>query len=262
MVVSIMAIPKYKQIAQELGDRIIAGEYVPQQRMPSDYELANEFEVTRMTIRKSIDLLIKNNLLYRQENAGTYVMSDVSRGNSSGLKLSDEQNNDSNEPKILSGEQGLHSFSEVAKTKGKTTKTKVIGHKISKYDEELWKKLEASKNEKILCVDRVRYLGEEPMTHEKLWIRMKFLPNDLSVSDYSKSMFHFIEDKVKIAYSHQEFEATIADEQESELLSVSVGAPLFFVQSTTYSKTGVPVLFDESYYRGDKYRFQSTYIRE
>ena len=66
---------KFEKIANEIQQRIENGVYVRSQKLPSEYDLAKEFAVSRLTIRKAIDELIQKNILYKLKNRGTYVMS-------------------------------------------------------------------------------------------------------------------------------------------------------------------------------------------
>ena len=51
---------KFEAVAQEIQTRIQKGQYVSSQKLPSEYDLAKEFEVSRLTIRKAIDDLVKS----------------------------------------------------------------------------------------------------------------------------------------------------------------------------------------------------------
>ncbi|MDR0922432.1 MAG: GntR family transcriptional regulator [Lactobacillales bacterium] len=232
--------PIYLQVAETIEERIQEHKYVSSQRLPSDYELAAEFSVSRLTVRKAIEYLIQKQLLVRYKNRGTYVM---------------------NQEKIHSGESGLRGFSEVAEAQGKKTRSKIIESGEVPFHEKLWETLEAAENEEIYHVKRVRYLDDEPMTMENLYIRRKFLPKEMTTSELEHSIFGLIEQTMKIAYSHQEIEAILATKEVAKLLEIEVGSPTFFAKSRTYSVTGIPILYDESHYRADKYTFQNTLVR-
>ncbi|MFW6389925.1 MAG: GntR family transcriptional regulator, partial [Halanaerobiales bacterium] len=47
----------YKTIAEEITRRIYEGDYLPGSYLPSENKLAREFEVTRTTIRKALNIL-------------------------------------------------------------------------------------------------------------------------------------------------------------------------------------------------------------
>lgn len=97
--------PKFKQISAEIEKKIRDGLYVSAQKLPSEYDLAKEYNCSRLTIRKAIDDLIRKNILVKRHGKGSYVMSQA---------------------KIQSGRAGLQGFTEAAKAYGKKSQTEVI----------------------------------------------------------------------------------------------------------------------------------------
>ena len=57
---------KFEAVAQNIQERINEGIYVSSQKLPSEYDLAKEFEVSRLTIRKAIDELVQKNILFKK----------------------------------------------------------------------------------------------------------------------------------------------------------------------------------------------------
>lgn len=53
----------YKQVAKEIECKVKNGIYVTAQKLPSEAELAQEFNVSRLTVRKAINLLIEKKYL-------------------------------------------------------------------------------------------------------------------------------------------------------------------------------------------------------
>ena len=121
--------------------------------------------------------------------------------------------------------------------------------------------VEAKENEVIINVNRIRYLDDLPMTVEDLYIREKFLPENLKEAAFENSIFELIEQKIEIAYSHQEIEAVLIDKMMSIAFELPVGQPMFRATSNVFSVTGVPIMHDISYYRSDEYVFSNTLVR-
>lgn len=230
----------FEEVAKEIEKRIAAGRYISSQRLPSEYDLSKEFGVSRLTIRKAIDELISCNLLVKQKGKGTYVMA---------------------QPKIQSGSGGLQSFTEAAKTYGKESQTVIIKLEKGMAPQDIASELELEVDEQVYHIVRVRSYDDEPMTVEELYIREAFLPSPLMEADVQSSLFQLIEKQIDIAYSHQEVEAVLVDEWLSHYLNVPVGSPTLMVHSKTFSVTAVPILYDISYYRADKYSFKTTLHR-
>ena len=65
--------PLYQQIYDEIKDAIEKGVYAPKERIPSELELAEQYEVSRITVRKTLELMEKENLIVREVGNGTRV---------------------------------------------------------------------------------------------------------------------------------------------------------------------------------------------
>ena len=70
----IASVPPYRQIAEILRRRIVAGRYPPDTRIPTESELVEEFEVARTTARRAVEVLREEGLIYTVPNRGSYVI--------------------------------------------------------------------------------------------------------------------------------------------------------------------------------------------
>ena len=64
---------KYEQIRQDIIHKIESMEYRPNQVIPSENELCASYGVSRITVRKAIDELVHEGLLYRIKGKGSFV---------------------------------------------------------------------------------------------------------------------------------------------------------------------------------------------
>lgn len=65
--------PLYLQVRNAIAHRIIAGEWKPRTAIPSESELAREFNVSVGTMRKALDVAEAERLLTRRQGRGTFV---------------------------------------------------------------------------------------------------------------------------------------------------------------------------------------------
>ncbi len=65
--------PLYLQIKEALKKQILAGEYAPYQRMPSESELMNSFGVSRITVRQALRDLHSEGLIFTSQGKGTFA---------------------------------------------------------------------------------------------------------------------------------------------------------------------------------------------
>lgn len=65
--------PLHLQIAAHLKNRILTGEFPPGCRLPTTSELAAKYQVTQVTVQKSLEHITKQDLLTRVPKRGTFV---------------------------------------------------------------------------------------------------------------------------------------------------------------------------------------------
>jgi GntR family transcriptional regulator len=66
-------IPRYRQIAAIIAERIERGELEPDRPIPSEVQLEQEFGVARATARKAVAVLREEGLVVTVPGLGTYV---------------------------------------------------------------------------------------------------------------------------------------------------------------------------------------------
>jgi GntR family transcriptional regulator len=235
----------FQEIADMLTQRVNDGTYGTSQKLPSDYELAEEFQCSRLTVRKAIDLLITQNILVKEKGKGTYVMK---------------------QPKIQSGSGGLQSFTETAQTQGKKTRTEILQvETVNELPTKISQMFGSYAQEPMIYLTRLRYFEDEPMTVENLYILKRYLGNEteeITQEQLKSSLYQIIEANIEIGYSHQEVEAIKSPSEIAKLLHVPEEEPMLLVHSMTYSPAAKPILFDTSFYRADKYTFKNTLVRQ
>ena len=67
--------PLYRQTRDLMIRRIADGDWEPGQRLPSEWDLADEFGVSQGTVRKALNDLADENMVLRHQGRGTFVAS-------------------------------------------------------------------------------------------------------------------------------------------------------------------------------------------
>ncbi|UFT99757.1 GntR family transcriptional regulator [Radiobacillus kanasensis] len=78
--------PKYERIKSEITSWILGGRIETNQKIPTETELMNQFDVSRHTVRRAISDLISSGFLYSVQGGGTFVADPNERGNKSNQK--------------------------------------------------------------------------------------------------------------------------------------------------------------------------------
>lgn len=69
--------PLYRTIYEDQKDKILNGVYVDGEKMPFERELCDEYNVDRITVRRSLDLLVADGLLEKRPGLGSFVKSSI-----------------------------------------------------------------------------------------------------------------------------------------------------------------------------------------
>jgi GntR family transcriptional regulator len=222
-------IPLYYQLENEIRRKIEAGDYQPGDKIPSERELSDKVNLSRMTIRKAISNLVEKGILERRRGQGTFVSEDK-----------------------VNTFPGLIGFNEHMELKEMTPSSEVIEQELLIPNHEISSRLKVEEG-KVILTARLRLGNEEPIGYEKSYVPYSVCPQLLEVDLEEGSIYHCLQEAgYKPIKAEQETEAILADRHLADLLEVEVDQPILKNTRVTFSKTK-PVEFSYNFYRGDKY---------
>ncbi len=208
--------PLYQQIMNILLEEYISrGEGM---QIPTEIELANRFQVSRMTVRQAVQELIRQGVLVRYRGRGTFVAPSRIRHSIHShevLSLFEDLN--------LSGKI-LHSIILLRELVDAPTYLK----SLRVVDE----------NEKVVELVRLRTLNDRPLVYQVSYFPAEFYPV-ISTADLAKVSLlrvleqHFHTRPVKAQFSVR---ATAADATVCQKLSIRPGDPLLRVEKLSFGE--------------------------
>jgi GntR family transcriptional regulator len=227
--------PIYYQIEEGLKELIAREELKPGDVVPSERELAERYNVSRMTVRQAINNLVNDGYLVRKRGKGTFVANS----------------------KIEQGLQGLTSFSEDMRARGMNPSSKLLEFNLIQAPATIAAKLAIDEGESIYEIKRVRLADDIPMAYEMLYISQHLVPG-LTKEVVSSSIYDYIENTLNISITkgEQSLEASVARKNEAAILQIKEGAPVLLIERTSYMDNQKPLEFVQSVYRGDRYKFK------
>jgi GntR family transcriptional regulator len=233
-------LPIYYQLEQGIKDLIEKSKLKPGEMIPSERELAETYEISRMTVRQAINNLVNDGYLVRKRGKGTFVAAN----------------------KIEQPLKGLTSFSEDMRARGMEPGTKVLDFQTIQASKYVSEQLQISEGAKVYEIKRVRLADHLPMALETSYIPCN-LVFGLTREIVSGSMYEFIENHLglKIKSGVQVLEASIARKVEAEILEIKEGAPVLLIQRISYLENSQPLELVKSVYRGDRYKFIVEMVR-
>ena len=222
--------PLYQQLQRALRDAIADNRLAADEALPPERDLAEEFSVSRITVRKALDALVSEGLLTRRQGAGTFVASRVEKSFSK-----------------------LSSFSEDMISRGRRPESVWLSRSQGAVTPEESLTLGLSPGALVYRFNRIRYADGSPMALEYAAVPGFALPSETAVEE---SLYEALD-----MYGHrpsralQRLRAVLFTAEKAKLLGVADGSPGLLIERRGFLKDGRPVEFTQSYYRGDAYDF-------
>jgi GntR family transcriptional regulator len=224
--------PKYwglKRHLLELLDTMAAGAPIPTER-----SLADEFDVSRTTVRQALAELTVEGRLHRVQGKGTFVA----------------------EPKVAQRLQ-LSSYTEDMRAQGLRPSSRLLSIGEETAEGELAAMLGVRAGAKVIRLRRLRLADGEPMAIETTHLpsgRFRGIRKHLAEGG---SLYELLTERygVRMGHAEETIETSLASPAEAELLGADVGLPMLLLSRNSFDVDGKPVEWVHSVYRGDRYKF-------
>lgn len=228
---------KYLNIYNILVNKIENNEYQANDKLPSEKEIMSEYNVSRDTVRKSLNMLEQNGYIQKTKGKGSFVL-DIGKFN---FPVS-----------------GVVSFKEISATGklGANVKTIVEGLDCITPKKNISRGLELAEEDKVWRVIRVRSIDDERVILDKDYIVQKFVEN-LTYDICKESLYSYIEGELglKIAYAKKEITVQNATDEDKKYLDMKGFEMIVVVKSYTYLDDTSLFQYTESRHRPDKFVF-------
>jgi len=224
------ATPLYLQLEAALREALALETWRAGEAMPPERQLAEQFGVSRLTLRKALERLEAQGLVRRRQGSGTYVA-----------------------PRLEQPLSVLTGFSEDMRARGLEPGTRWLKRGLYTASPEEVLALSLSPGEKVARLERVRSAQGEPMAIERAALPAHLLPNPEEVKE---SLYAYLESRdLRPARALQRLRSVAASRPEAELLSIRPGEPVLYIERLSYLTDGSVLEFTRSHYRGDRYDF-------
>ncbi len=234
---------KYISISDEIRERIKSGYYPVDQMMPDEHSLCREFNCSRMTMKRALDILAQEGMIYRKRGHGTFIIQ------------SSMQNHNVN---VISDETvGLSNL-----MKDQKIVSKVIEFGIQFPSEEIAKNLSISMNTPVYHIIRLRIVEDEPYVLEETYMPSNLIP-DINEDVLHDSIYHHIENtlNLKIGGAHRKIRAAKSNELDQQYLHCGEHDPILEVEQIGHLDIGIPFEYSFSRHRYDRFTFISVAVR-
>ncbi|WP_096439661.1 trehalose operon repressor [Alteribacter populi] len=226
---------KFIKIYKSIADKIQSGDYDPQSKLPSEHDLMEEYDTSRETIRKALNLLAQNGFIQKVQGKGSIVL---------------------DARKFDFPISGLVSFKELAKKMGDNHKTYVEKLELINPSPYIREQLKLNDREKAWEVHRVREIDGEKVILDKDFLNQMYVDH-LTESICKNSIYEYIEGQLGMTISFAKKEITVVEpsKQDRQLLDLDDFSNVVVVKNYVYFDDASLFQYTESRHRPDKFRF-------
>ncbi|NIH79933.1 GntR family transcriptional regulator [Amycolatopsis viridis] len=221
--------PKHAQL-REILRRAIERELPPGSPIPSERDLAERYQVSRLTVRSAIGKLVEEGLLTRARGKGTFTAT-----------------------RRMELQLYLMSFTDDMRRRGLTPATELLHCGSEAPPPETAGALGLAPRQPAYRLVRRRRADGVPLAVERGWYHPRRVPGlpdlDLTSSLYDQLAQHY---DLRLDHARQTVRSEAADRETARLLGIRAGDPLLVFRRVS-SASGVPVEDMTSWYRGDRY---------
>lgn len=234
-------IPRHLQISQWLRQQIEIGIFKKEEKLPSENDLAKKFDVSRVTVRRALQTLENDSIIYRCQGLGSFVSDE--RVSQNLIKLTD--------------------FNEDMSNAGLLPSSEVKQFKAVDAPDWLAEILHIETGTKVLQVDRLRKGDGEPIAFDSTWLPI-FYGQLLDEKKLKNSTIYNLLEKdynISVIKGCYRMSAEVADDDLAEVLNIESGSPLFLIDRLTFTIGEKPLYYQKRYYRNDKVIYEMTLER-
>jgi GntR family transcriptional regulator, trehalose operon transcriptional repressor len=226
---------KYLTIYNNLAEQIKSRNIPPNTLLPSENELKDQFNTTRETIRKALNLLSQNGFIQKVRGKGSIVI-DIG--------------------KFDFPVSGLVSFKELTEKMNQKPNTIVNELSLIKPDTYIKQQLHLSSKDQVWKVVRTREMSGEKIILDKDYLCKKYVPI-LTEEICADSIYQYLENNLNLTISFARKEIIVEEpsEEDRTLLDLEGFHNVVVIKNYVYLDDASLFQYTESRHRPDKFRF-------
>lgn len=226
---------RYREVYSDIKRDILTNHYREGNPLPTQESLSSKYNVSRLTLKKSIHLLEEEGLVFSKQGSGTFVRQRI--------------NTDSEEMLPLDLPIGV-TYSH---------RDQKITSKILYFDARLPNEIEQKKlcidtNEPVYEIKRIRYINKKKYSFEHIVMPVSVAPIDREI--LQSSIYDYLGSrKIHLTDAQRVVSAEKSDSETSTALSIPKNSPIFVIKQIAYDQEGRPFEYSVSKFVGNKSKF-------
>ncbi|RMF52818.1 MAG: GntR family transcriptional regulator, partial [Bacteroidetes bacterium] len=233
--------PRHEQVSDWLREQIEQGVFGVDARLPSENQLGERFGVSRITVRRALQTLENEGLIYRRQGLGSFVR----------------------DHRVRQGLVRLTDFVEDMMQAGLTPASRVLFHGPEPAPPEAAAALEVEPGTTVVRLDRLRLGDGVPLAFDRTWLPV-FYAQLLEGHDLTaETIYHILERDygIPVLRGRYRIEAVNATEDLADHLDVPVGRALLRISRTSFTEGDRRIYFQQRYYRSDRVAYELELAR-
>lgn len=226
---------RYQQLAAHFLDAIQDGRLAAGRQLPAEREIADMSGVSRVTVRKAMDVLAGKGAVEQRQGAGSFVL---------GVEEA---------PRVEQTLSTLTSFTEYMEQRGLESTSRVLSRGIYAPTPDESVALGLGSGEQVTRIRRLRFADNVPLAVES-----SSLPTDIldTPEAVTRSLYSVLRDKDRAPVrAIQRLGAANIGEDDADLMDLPTGRAVLVIERTGYLANGRPIEWSRGLYRSDVYNF-------
>lgn len=228
-------VPLYFQFAQQLQNLIEAGELPPGTRLSNEIVMADEFGLSRPTMRQAMQHLVNKGLLARKRGVGTQVVTNRIRRQVEFTSLYEDLERD-----------------------GRRPTTQVLSVETAPAEAAVATALGLEEGKPVVSIERLRLADGQPIALLHNYLPEGVIELDLEALAEGGLYQQMRRSGAALSTAEQTIGARRATAAEVRLLDEPRGATLLTMTRTAFDGSGKPVEYGSHVYRASRYSFEMT----
>lgn len=228
--------PLYLQVESDIRNAITLKKYRPGEKLPTETELSNQYQVSKITIRKAMEKLSDDGLIQKVQGKGTFISYQKEKYH-------------------LNKTRG---FNDTLSGYGHIASHRILQASFFSADKNVSDKLQIPENSSVIYVERLMMEDMIPIGVDRVYMSEEQFPDFITKLQPDKSLYQILQEDYAIvpATSTLEINGIIATNNLADLLKCNIGDPLFHIEKTGYQASGVPIHYSITTLRCDR----ATYV--
>jgi GntR family transcriptional regulator len=219
-----------EQVEKLLRERIRNRNYAPDGRLPSEAELAEEYAVSRATVRSALSVLASEQLIIRKTGIGTFVNEHINE--------------------LSPNFDSLWEHSYLIEQLGKAPSIETLSTSIRSAKEDEAKALDISVGGKVYVLERLFLADGQPIVYSYNIIPIRLFQSDLADMETNIEIRIFMERycRQELSYVIADLTSTLPTDSIVKALRLEENTPVLHFSQVFYTASSLPAVYADNYY--------------